>query len=478
MEYFPFFLDIQNKPVLIVGGGAVAQRKADLLHKAGCRLHLVAPTIDSDLARQLRQWDSVIKQRDYQTDDIHNCLLVIAATNDEAVNAQVAADCRRFGVLINVVDCPALSDFIFPALIDRSPMTIAVSSAGASPVLARRLREKIESQLPMTLGELAKFCQRHRDEVKNALPPHQRRLFWESILDSDISEKILNGKAADTRELKARLQRFGQSKECRGEVYLIGGGPGAADLLTFRALRLLQKADVVVYDRLISANVLSLARRDAEKIFVGKRRFAQVASQPQINQLLIDLARKNLRVARLKGGDPFIFGRGGEELQALQSAGIPVHVVPGITAASGCAAAIDMPLTHRQLARSVRFVTVYERDKQDEVFWHQLATDRDTTQIFYMAGATMPFICNRLIEAGRPAATPATLICGGSTAAQKHFCATLATLPASAGEQWFSPALLVVGEVAALAADSASGATVTVDSPFPEIEHRSAYAIQ
>lgn len=478
MQYFPFFLDIRKKPVLIVGGGSVAQRKAELLQKAGCRLHLVAPAIEGTLAALLRQWGSTVTKRTYQTKDIQDCLLVIAATADEAVNARVSADCRSRGVPINVVDCPALSDFIFPALIDRSPLIVAVSSAGASPVLARRIREKIEAMLPMTVGVLAQFCQRHREEVKKALPPRQRRLFWESILDSPVSENILNGKTADTRALQKRLRQFGKSNECNGEVYLIGGGPGAADLLTFRAHRLLQKADVVVHDRLVSDDVLSLARRDAEKIFVGKRRFAQMASQEDINQLLINLARKNLRVARLKGGDPFIFGRGGEELQALQAAGIPVQVVPGITAASGCAAALGMPLTHRQLARSVRLVTVYERDKQDDAFWRELANERDTTQVFYMAGATMAFVCTRMISAGRAAATPATLICGGSTAAQKHFCATLATLPEVAGQQWFSPALLVIGEIAALAAADDTTTARPIDTPFRDLEYGSAYAIQ
>ncbi len=483
MQYFPFFLNIHTKLVLLVGGGVVAQRKADLLQKAGCHLRLVAPTVRSDL-EALLQHNGTVSKRPYQPDDITGCTLVVCATNDEAINARVSADCRQRGVPVNVVDCPALSDFIFPALIDRSPLTVAVSSAGASPVLARRVREKIESSLPMATGALAVFCEEHRQTVKDALPPQKRRLFWEDVLDSEIAENILAGNSADAKTmLLQRLQQFGTDSDKIGQVYLIGAGPGAADLLTFRALRLLQQADVVVHDRLVSTEVLALARRDAEKIFVGKCRNQQLMSQEEINQLLINLARKNLRVARLKGGDPFIFGRGGEELQALRAANIPTQIVPGITAASGCAASVEMPLTYRHLARSVRFVTVYEQDKQDAHFWQKLANEQDTTQVFYMAGATMAFVCERLIAAGSKPQTPAVLICGGTTTAQQHFSATLETLPAMASSKWFSPALLVVGEVAALARKSydaiatASTSNASIEHLFMNLQHGESHAI-
>ena len=454
MKYFPFFFNIQKKPVLIVGGGAIAQRKVELLLRSGCALRVVAATITPALSALLQLHQAKTEVRRYRTDDINNCTLVVCATDDSSLNQRVSEDCRRAGIPINVVDCPALSDFIFPALIDRSPLVVAVSTAGASPVLARRVREKIETALPMTLGKLAEFCDRFRQKVKQTLPATRRRLFWEQVLDGNIGESILTGQSTDAtaaQQLQKHLQQFADDDSDNGQVYLIGAGPGAADLLTFRALRLLQQADVVVHDRLVSADVLSLARRDAEKIFVGKQRNQQMASQEEINQLLIDLARKNLRVARLKGGDPFIFGRGGEELSALHAAGIPTQVVPGITAAAGCAAALQMPLTTRNIARSVRLVTVYQRDMHNDNFWSELAYEHDTTQVFYMAGVMVDFICQRLIAAGVADDKPALLVCGGTTAAQQHFCGTLATLPQIIEGRWFSPALLIIGDVAALA---------------------------
>lgn len=457
MRYFPLFLDIQEKRVLLVGGGAVAQRKADLLLRAGCRLRVVAPHIGDEIKGLLAAGGGDWHERPYRCEDIDGCLLAVGATDDEALNRQVSDDCRRRAVPVNVVDCPALSDFIFPALVDRSPLVVAISTEGASPVLARRVRQKLESWLPMSTGALASFCRRFRAAVQQRLPFARRRLFWEEVIDGEVGETVLNGQTHKAEQLfHQQLARFAADEAEVGQVYIIGAGPGAADLLTFRASRLLQQADVVVYDRLVSKEILSLARRDAERIFVGKRREQKAASQEEINALLIRLARQGLRVARLKGGDPFIFGRGGEEADALRAAAVPLQIVPGITAASGCAAALEMPLTYRHIARSVRFVTVYERDRQDQQFWRRLAQECDTTQVFYMAGAVLEFVCGQLISAGRAAETPALLICGGTTPAQRHYAGTLATLTDIAGD-WFSPALLVIGDVAALAASEPAG---------------------
>ncbi len=447
MEYFPFFFDLRERRVLLVGGGEVAHRKAALLLRGGAAVSVVAPTILPELATVV---NGDIWRRDYFTAALDGCAFVVAATDDDALNQQVFADARAAGVPINVVDNPALCDFIFPAIIDRSPLIAAVSSSGASPVLARQMRTKIEQQMPPRLGRLAKLCEQFRDAVKGALPIAKRRAFWEDTLTGTVAEMILAGddKGAET-QLQKELQQFAQEDKKLGEVYLIGAGPGAPDLLTFRAHRLLQKADVVVYDRLASLAVLDLARRDAKKIFVGKRRDCHVMTQAEINKILIDFAQQGLRVARLKGGDPFIFGRGGEELQALREANVPVFVAAGITAAAGCAAEAGIPLTFRTHARGVRFCTAYKNDMHDISYWQKLADENDTL-VFYMAGMALAQVAANLQRGGRNANTPVAVICAGTTDAQRIIIGTLDNIAARATPHLISPTLIIVGEVVAL----------------------------
>ncbi|WOV91991.1 MAG: siroheme synthase CysG [Candidatus Zeuxoniibacter abyssi] len=449
MNYFPLFFDLRGKSVLIVGGGEVAFRKAQLLSRAGAVLHIVAPEIRHDLTVLAAESNGITRRRKYVPDDVIGCHIVVAAGNDETINRQISADAKGRGIPVNVVDRQALCDFIFPALIDRSPLVVAVSSSGASPVLARRLRAKIEALLPPALGKLAAFCGRWRS-VKAALPAARRRIFWEEALDGAAATAVFNGdeKAADNR-LREHLRIFADGGAKTGEVYLIGAGPGAADLLTLQATRLLQCADVVIHDRLASKEVVDLARRDAEKIFVGKARNQHGATQKQINDLLIKRARNGLRVARLKGGDPFIFGRGGEEAASLAAAGVPYQIAPGISAANGCAAYAGIPLTHRNTARAVRFATAYRDDMTNAEHWRRLAEDTDTTLVFYMAGATLANVAKKLITAGRATKTPVAVISRGTTTAQKVICGELANIAAIAADAP-SPALIIIGEVVLL----------------------------
>lgn len=450
MDYLPLFHNLKGRSVLLVGGGEVALRKARLLADAGAMLRVVAPQIETALAELALQGGGHCLVRSYAAEDLDGCVLAIAATDDHEVNARISGDAQGRGVPVNVVDSPALCSVIFPAIVDRSPLLVAVSSGGDAPVLARLMRARIETWIPASYGQLAGLAKKFREQVKRLLPNvQQRRVFWEEVFQGPIAERLLAGQGAEAeRLLEARLA--GAAPKALGEVYLVGAGPGDPDLLTFRALRLMQQADVVLYDRLVAPAIIELCRRDAERIYVGKRRAEHSLPQEQINALLVKLASEGKRVLRLKGGDPFIFGRGGEEIEELAAHGIPFQVVPGITAASGCAAYAGIPLTHRDHAQSVRFVTGHLKDGTFDLPWSDLVAPAQTL-VFYMGLVGLPVICAKLIEHGRAATTPAALIQQGTTPQQRVIVSTLAELPGRVAQEMVTaPTLLIVGEVVQL----------------------------
>ncbi|HDS1736269.1 siroheme synthase CysG [Pseudomonas sp. BP8] len=450
MDYLPLFHKLQGGRVLVVGGGEIALRKARLLADAGAALRVVAPDVDGQLAAMAREGGGEVHVRGYQVADLEGCRLVIAATDDPALNAQVSAEAQARSLPVNVVDAPALCTVIFPAIVDRSPLVVAVSSGGDAPVLARLIRAKLETWIPSTYGELAGLAARFRHKVKTLYPDvNQRRGFWETVFQGPIAERQLAGQGAEAERLLQAMVD-GAPVQQGGEVYLVGAGPGDPDLLTFRALRLMQQADVVLYDRLVAPAIIDMCRRDAERIYVGKRRADHSVPQEQINQLLVDLAKQGKRVLRLKGGDPFIFGRGGEEIEELAEHGIPFQVVPGITAASGCSAYGGIPLTHRDYAQSVRFVTGHLKDGTSNLPWNDLVAPAQTL-VFYMGLVGLPTICAELIRHGRAASTPAALVQQGTTRNQRVFTGTLADLPdLVARHEVHAPTLVIVGEVVQL----------------------------
>jgi uroporphyrin-III C-methyltransferase/precorrin-2 dehydrogenase/sirohydrochlorin ferrochelatase len=450
MEFLPLFHNLRGARVLVVGGGEIALRKSRLLADAGAVLRVVAPEIGTELRELINSSGGEQILRGYSEADLNGCVLIIAATDDEPLNAQVSTDARQRGVPVNVVDAPALCSVIFPAIVDRSPLVIAVSSGGDAPVLARLIRAKIESWIPPTYGHLAGLAARFRHQVKSLLPNvQQRRAFWEDVFQGPIADRQLAGQGSEAeRLLLAKIA--GEAPPATGEVYLVGAGPGDPDLLTFRALRLMQQADVVLYDRLVAPAIVDLCRRDADRIYVGKQRADHALPQDQINQQLVTLAKQGKRVVRLKGGDPFIFGRGGEEIEELAAHGIPFQVVPGITAASGCASYAGIPLTHRDHAQSVRFVTGHLKDGTTDLPWKDLVSPAQTL-VFYMGLVGLPSICAELIKHGRSADTPAALIQQGTTLNQRVFTGTLANLPQLVAEhEVHAPTLVIVGEVVTL----------------------------
>ncbi|WP_371228465.1 siroheme synthase CysG [Pseudomonas sp. QE6] len=450
MDFLPLFHILRGRRALLVGGGDVALRKARLLSDAGAVLRVVAPEVHSELRELVEQGQGELLLRPYVSGDLQDCVLAIAATDDEPLNAQVSRDANERGVPVNVVDAPALCSVIFPAIVDRSPLVVAVSSGGDAPVLARLLRAKLETWIPATYGQLAGLASRFRERVKQRLPDlQQRRKFWEEVFQGPVAERMLSGQPNEAERLLADKLDSPQP-ESRGEVYLVGAGPGDPDLLTFRALRLMQQADVVLYDRLVAPAILELCRRDADRLYVGKRRADHAVPQDEINRQLVELALQGKRVLRLKGGDPFIFGRGGEEIDELAANGIPFQVVPGITAASGCAAYAGIPLTHRDYAQSVRFVTGHLKDGSTDLPWGDLVAPGQTL-VFYMGLVGLPVICEQLVRHGRSADTPAALVQQGTTVHQRVFTGTLADLPALVAEhEVHAPTLVIVGEVVQL----------------------------
>lgn len=451
MDYFPLFVSLKNQPCLVVGAGEVAARKIELLGRAGADIHVVAETVGNSVQDLRTSLNLNLIQKRFSPEDVEGMRLVVSATNDRKSNEQVATAASSHHIPVNVVDNPDLCSFIFPAIIDRSPLIAAVSSGGASPVLARLMRAKIESTIPATYGRLAQFAEEFRLLVKKTITlPSQRRIFWENILHGRVAELVLTGRVDTAKqEFKSQLQQAEQSGP-KGEVYLIGAGPGDPDLLTFRALRLLQQADVVLYDRLVAPGILEMARRDAEKIYVGKQRSNHSLPQDSINQLLAKLALSGKRVARLKGGDPFIFGRGGEEIETLMQQSIDFQVVPGITAAAGCASYAGIPLTHRDHAQSCTFVTGHLKDGSINLNWKQLATPNQTI-VIYMGLVGLESICQSLIEHGLPTDYPIAVIQQGTTPQQRVITGCLHDMPRRvANAEIKPPTLIIVGTVVRL----------------------------
>jgi uroporphyrin-III C-methyltransferase/precorrin-2 dehydrogenase/sirohydrochlorin ferrochelatase len=464
MDYLPVFLRLQRQPVVVVGGGTVASRKVSALLQAGAQVTVVAPAVHPQLAVQSARGELHHVAADFTPEHLAGAVAVIAATDDTLVNGAVSRAAQERRIPVNVVDDASLSTFIFPAIIDRSPILVAVSSAGHAPVLARRVRAQIEALLPSRLGALARFMGARRRAVQRALGALGRRRFWERIASGPVAQRVLAGDESGAAQafgrelLTSRVTAApATGASVLGEVYLIGAGPGDPDLLTLRALQLLQQADVILYDRLVSPQVLERARRDAELIFVGKTQ-GEHGQQDQIHELLLQHARAGKRVARLKGGDPFVFGRGGEELEALAAHDIPCTVVPGITAALGAAAAAMLPLTHRHLAHCVTLVNGHQGEGGTLPDWRSFA-DPQHTVVFYMGLTSLPEIVTRLRAAGARADHPAAVIAHATLPTQQIVRATLADIVArTRTRQLTPPALLIVGNVAAFAAtDGACG---------------------
>lgn len=446
MDYLPLFFDLKQQPVLLVGGGTIALRKARLLVKAQATVRVVAPKILPELASLVESNGGTCRTVAYQRSDLEQVVLVISATDITEVNQQVAEDCHRRSLPVNVVDNPQLCSVIMPAIVDRSPLIIGVTSGGEAPVMARIIRSRLESTIPAAYGALAKLASRFRDAVKQQFPDGEmRRRFWEKALNGKVQEYMLAGNEAKAESALEEMLKQGQ--DTGGEVYLVGAGPGDPDLLTFKALRLMQQAEVVLHDRLVSPPILDMVRRDAERIYVGKRRSDHSMQQKDINQLLLDLAKQGKRVLRLKGGDPFIFGRGGEEIELLARHGVPFQVVPGITAASGCACYGGIPLTHRDYAHSVRFVTGHLKSDDEDLVWPELVSPEQTL-VFYMGLSGLDRICAKLIEHGKDAQTPAALIERGTTPEQQVHIGDLTSLPSIvANREIHAPTLLIIGGV-------------------------------
>jgi uroporphyrin-III C-methyltransferase/precorrin-2 dehydrogenase/sirohydrochlorin ferrochelatase len=451
MDYLPLFFDLREREVLLIGGGAVALRKARLLLRAGARITLVSHRVLPELETLLELNRGLVIIGEYHPELLAGKVLAVAATDDDRLNERVHFDASEQNVPVNVVDTPALCTFVFPAIVDRSPIVIGISSAGRSPVLARLLRAKLESWIPTGYGRLGQLVGRFRDRVKARFGSvEERRLFWEAVLQGPVAERVFAGQEGAAEALLEQQIEQGRARRPVGEVYLVGAGPGDPELLTFKALRLMQQADVVLYDRLVSPEVLELCRRDADRVYVGKQRDNHVVPQEGINQLLIDYARAGKRVVRLKGGDPFIFGRGGEELARLKQAGIPFQVVPGITAASACSTYAGIPLTHRDYAQSVKFVTGQLKNRTSELDFAELVHPNQTI-VFYMGLHTLERLCDGLIRHGKPAATPVAIVSKGTAREQRVLTGTLDTIVAQQAEaQLPPPSLVIVGEVVAL----------------------------
>ena len=451
MEHLPIFINLKQKPVLVVGGGDIALRKINLLIKAQARVDCLSPFFCEGMNSLSRDNYVNLINKSFEPADIKDYSVIIAATDDATVNSSISSIAHDKRIPVNVVDSPALSSFIMPSIVDRSPVIIAVSSAGKAPVLARIIRAKLETVIPSAYGILAEIAGEYRQKVKDRFSKiKDRRAFWEATFSGVIAEKVFSGRINEAKDDIEKQLNDSVEMEL-GEVYLVGAGPGDPDLLTFKALRLIQQADVVLYDRLVSKGVMDLVRRDSELIYVGKKGGSDKSTrQVDINNQLVELAKSGKRVCRLKGGDPFIFGRGGEEIESLSENGIPFQVVPGITAASGCSSYAGIPLTHRDYSQSCRFVTAHLKDGTTDLPWDELIVDQQTI-VFYMALSGANYICEKLMEHGMDKDMPIAIIEKGTMPEQKVYISSLTKLPdLLAKEDIHAPTLMIVGEVVKL----------------------------
>lgn len=452
MRHFPVFLKLRTRKVLVVGGTPRAAAKLALLAAAGARVVVVAPTVCAEIAAATADGRIRHLRRRFEPSDVEGCAVVIAATGLLPVDAAVADAARHAGVPVNVPDNAELSTFITPAIVDRDPITVAISSGGASPALTRELRSRIEQSLPARLGHVARFAERFRGTVKSVIGDYpSRRRFWDEVIGGPIADAVERGdEPGAAARMLALMNTHVPGSDLPGTVYLVGAGPGDPDLLTLRAVRALQRADVVVHDRLVGDGVLEMARRDAERVYVGKEKLGHTMAQSDINALLADRAEAGEIVVRLKGGDPFVFGRGGEELDYLRQRGIDVQVIPGISAAAGCAATAGIPLTHRDLASSVTFVSGHAKDGAPRLDWPVLAQGGQTI-VVYMGVTTAPIIARQLIAHGLAPGTPAAVVENGTLPDQRVLTGTLSGLGALVSANGVkAPALIIIGEVVAL----------------------------
>ena len=451
MDHLPIFINIRQRSCLVIGGGDIALRKINLLIKAQAKVDCLSPLFCEGIINLSKNGNVNLINKSFEPDDMKDYAIIIASTDDSSVNSLISQLAKQAKIPVNVVDSPELSSFIMPSIVDRSPVIIAVSSAGKAPVLARLIRAKLETVIPSAYGVLAEIAGEYRQKVKDRFANiKDRRAFWESTFSGVIAEKVFSGRVDEAKDdIDTQLKNAVEME--LGEVYLVGAGPGDPDLLTFKALRLIQQADVVLYDRLVSKGVMELVRRDSELIYVGKKGGSQESTrQIDINDQLVELAKSGKRVCRLKGGDPFIFGRGGEEIESLSEHSIPFQVVPGITAASGCSSYAGIPLTHRDYSQSCRFVTAHLKNGTTNLPWKEFVIDQQTI-VFYMALSGANYICQKLMEHGMDKDMPIAIIEKGTMPEQKIYISSLTALPdLLAKKDIHAPTLMIVGEVVKL----------------------------
>ena len=458
MDYLPLFMAVKGRPVLVVGGNKAAARKAELASRAGAAVTVLAPEISDDMANLIAQRKLAHATHEVAREDLDGCALAFGASDDEALNERVHGLAEACGVPVNIVDRPELCQFIMPAILDRDGVVVAVSSGGEAPLLTRMMKARFETLVPAAYGRLARFAGRWRGRVGKAIKDGDlRRRFWENAFEGTVAELVFAGRDSEAEHaMQAQLEAAAKGAEGapRGEVWLVGAGPGDPDLLTFRALRLMQQAEVVLYDRLIGEGIMNLVRRDAERIYVGKSPKNHTMAQEDISSLLVRLAKEGRRVLRLKGGDPFIFGRGGEEIEALAAEGIPFQVVPGVTAANGCAAYAGIPLTHRDHAQACVFVTGHGAGDEGPD-WKALIHPGQTI-VIYMGLSTLADLSAGYIANGGDPDMPAAIVEKGTRPDQRVIAGTIRDLPArKAAAKLGQPSLIVIGSVVSLHKDLA-----------------------